>query len=107
MLHVTRDSNGSIASVAKEAHPGSEPMEENQAELVQFINGGASPRGFSESDAEFVRVLEDLIDMLIAKNLIRHTDLPIAAQNKLVQRKGMRNRLQGVLNLLDDDGQTL
>ncbi len=34
------------------------------------------------------------------KNVIRHTDLLAAAQQKLVKRKGMRNRVQGALNLL-------
>lgn len=63
---------------------------------------------FSRSDAEFVRVLEDLIDALIANGTLRLTDLPIQAQQKLTQRKQQRARLTEDLDLLDDeDGQVL
>jgi len=54
-------------------------------------------------DSAFVRVLEDLIDTLIEKGVIRLTDLPLAAQQKLGERKHLRQRLNDDLNLLDDD----
>jgi hypothetical protein len=37
-----------------------------------------------------VRVLDDLVNLLIDKNLIRFTDLPVAAQRKLIERRGLR-----------------
>jgi len=58
---------------------------------------------FATLDAAFVRVLEDLIDTLIEKGALRLTDLPVAAQDKLAERKGLRQRLNDALNLLDDD----
>ena len=60
-------------------------------------------RNLSDLDVGFIRVLEDLIDALIEKGVLRLTDLPEAAQAKLTQRKGMRQRLNNDLNLLDDD----
>ena len=93
--------------MAKQAQLGSTLMDENDPELVSFFSGGIAQPGFDAADAEFVRVLEDLIDTLIIKNVIRHTDLPIAAQRKLVMRKGLRNRMQGALNLLGGDGQVI
>lgn len=48
---------------------------------------------FSRLDADFVRVLEDLIDALIANGTLRMTDLPIQAQQKLTQRKQQRATL--------------
>ncbi|SAI71909.1 Uncharacterised protein [Bordetella ansorpii] len=64
--------------------------------------------GFSQLDADFVRVLEDLIDSLIANGVLRLTDLPPRAQVKLTQRKQQRKRLAEHLDLLDDDdGQVL
>ena len=41
-----------------------------------------TPQGkeFSQLDADFVRVLEDLIDALIANGTLRLTDLPVQAQ---------------------------
>jgi len=64
--------------------------------------------GFSQLDAEFVRVLEDLIDALIKNGTLRMTDLPIQAQQKLNERKQQRARLSEDLDLLDDgDGQVI
>ncbi|MFJ1298315.1 hypothetical protein CEK29_07555 [Bordetella genomosp. 5] len=59
--------------------------------------------GFSQLDADFVRVLEDLIDALIANGTLRLTDLPPRAQLKLTQRKQQRRRLAEHLDLLDDE----
>ncbi len=79
-------------------------MTETAPEIRSFLASTADkdPQ-FSTSDAEFVRVLEDLIDALISKNILRHTDLPAAAQRKINARKGMRNRLQGALQLFSDE----
>lgn len=55
------------------------------------------------SDAEFIRVLEDLIDVLIANGTIRLTDLPPQALDKLNKRKQTRQHLKGSLNLLGED----
>ncbi|ARP86998.1 hypothetical protein [Bordetella genomosp. 9] len=64
--------------------------------------------GFSKLDLDFVRVLEDLIDVLIANGTLRLTDLPPDAQRKLTERKRHRARLSEHLDLLDDeDGQIL
>jgi len=64
--------------------------------------------GFSQLDAEFVRVLEDLIDALISNGTLRLTDLPVQAQRKLTERKQQRARLSEELDLLpDDDGQVI
>lgn len=62
-----------------------------------------SDEEFSKLDRDFIRVLEDLIDVLIANGTLRMTDLPAEAQNKLNQRKRSRERLNNDLNLLDDD----
>ncbi|MFA7438081.1 hypothetical protein [Castellaniella sp.] len=53
-------------------------------------------------DTDFVRVLEDLIDVLIENGTIRLTDLPIEAQQKLTQRKQARRRLRDTLDLMGD-----
>jgi hypothetical protein len=103
MIHAIRNANGSIQSLFREPQPGSETLDEYSAEVQQFFYAGSTGPAFNAADADFVRVIEDLIDTLIMKNLIRHTDLPDAAQRKLLLRKGLRNRMQGALNLLDDN----
>ena len=58
----------------------------------------------TQSDAAIARVLEDLIDVLINKGVIQFTDLPEAAQNKLMTRRQTRAKLSNSLHLLPDDG---
>jgi len=50
------------------------------------------------SDSDMMRVLEDLIDLLSEKRLIQFTELPLAAQKKLLSRKWIR----GVHNGIDE-----
>lgn len=50
-----------------------------------------------------VRVLEDLIQVLIAKGTISITDLPVAAQQKLNNRANARQALGGLTQLLGND----
>lgn len=57
----------------------------------------------SVSDASFIRVLEDLIDALIANGVLRMTDLPPEALAKLNERKQTRQRLRDSLDLINDD----
>ncbi|MEO7108447.1 MAG: hypothetical protein ABIZ09_18875 [Rhodoferax sp.] len=107
MFHVSRNADGSIASVSRLSALGDEMLEENHPEIQQFFNGTANEPAFDAVDAGFVRVLEDLIDTLILKNVIHQTDLPIAAQKKLMVRKGLRSRIHGALNLLGNDDRLL
>lgn len=57
----------------------------------------------SDMDLDFVRVLEDLIDALLANGTIRLTDLPSSAIKKLGERKTARSRLRETLDLIGDD----
>jgi hypothetical protein len=52
-----------------------------------------------------VRVIEDIIDALIVKNIINITDLPEQAQAKLFARKSFRERItRHSLRVFDDSG---
>ena len=58
----------------------------------------------SQTDTSLVRVLEDLIDVLITRGVIQFTDLPEAAQAKLLERRETRANLNNRLQLLPMDG---
>lgn len=60
----------------------------------------------ASSDQALIRVLEDLIETLVSRNLIHFTDLPEAAQTKLLERRSLRRSLNS-LQLLQDDDQDL
>ncbi len=47
----------------------------------------------TETDISFIRAIEDLIDILIDKNLINITDLPKHVVEKIQFRKHMRTQL--------------
>ncbi|QEA12464.1 hypothetical protein [Comamonas flocculans] len=65
----------------------------SKAELLQL----------SALDADFIRVLEDLVDALLANGTLRLTDLPPQALAKLDQRRRARERLRNSLDLIGDD----
>ncbi|NYT25237.1 hypothetical protein H0A73_16685 [Alcaligenaceae bacterium] len=69
-------------------------------------SSGPSPSAeddFSRMDTEFIRVLEDLIDVLVAKGVINLTDLPPQALEKLSLRRNARRRLRNALDLIQDE----
>ena len=67
----------------------------------------AKKSDLSSLDADFIRVLEDLIDTLVANGTIRLTDLPPEAIAKLNQRKRARRRLRDSLDLIEDEDNLL
>lgn len=64
---------------------------------------GVASNPLSLTDADLARVTEDLIDVLIDRGVIQFTDLPVAAQNKLLQRRQTRATLANRLDLLGGD----
>lgn len=112
MPFVERDSSGNIVAVATAATASAgEWLDAGDPALTAFVGrvapaasaqaGGALAQ-LESSDLGLIRVLEDLIDTLLAKDVIRFTDLPIPAQNRLLQRRSLRESLNSV-SLLDDD----
>lgn len=67
----------------------------------------APVEALSQTDLALARVLEDLIDTLIAKGLIQFTDLPVAAQAKLLSRRETRAALSDPLQLLAPEDRDL
>ena len=58
----------------------------------------------SESDVGLARVLEDVIDVLITRGVIQFTDLPEAAQSKLLERRETRANLKDRLDYFPMSG---
>lgn len=98
MPYARRDAAGLISSLHREpAADAAEFLPEDHPEVRAFVGGGSTgdegaTERFARMDADFVRVLEDVIDALINRNLINITDLPAEAQAKLFSRKSFRER---------------
>jgi len=108
MPYVTRDTTGRIIATSPTPLDGaSELIAADAPELLVFVEaltGNASELALS--DMKLIRAIEDIVDLLISKNIICITDLPPAVQNKLLERRSLRHSLNA-LNLIGDDDQGL
>ncbi|HEV7913162.1 MAG TPA: hypothetical protein VGP22_05310 [Albitalea sp.] len=106
MPYVHRTALGEIESLHRQAtSDAAEFLDHQDAEVQRFLGNESAPDDYNRLDAEFVRVIEDVIDTLIMKNVITITDLPAHAQAKLFARKNFRDRMSGkTLQLYPNSG---
>ncbi|WP_330926696.1 tryptophan synthase subunit beta like protein [Candidatus Sororendozoicomonas aggregata] len=113
MLYVLKDSEGHITAVSEQAissdwHAVS--LEDEALHAFLEKNPTMGNKVMEAADADFIRVLEDVIDLLLDKELIRFTELPVPVQNKLLNRRRYRENLCGkkdTTHLLDSDDQLI
>ncbi|NBA97837.1 tryptophan synthase subunit beta [Pseudomonas sp. R5(2019)] len=104
MFYVQRDAQGQLARVESAPYGGeTEMLAADHPEIQAWY----SRRLLKQSDLDMIRVLDDLIQVLTEKGVIRITDLPPAAQSKLMQRSQTREALGGLAHLVDDDEKLL
>jgi hypothetical protein len=106
MPYVSRDENGRITGISeRQSRTTAEFLPSNDPDVQAFVRG-ASPdtmrQRLSGTDTEMARITEDLIDVLITRNIINFTDLPVQAQKKLVARQKIRRNLSALSNLVSD-----
>lgn len=110
MIYVKRDSRGRIIALGGESFVIPEPERGDwhpavgdEPDVVAFtheISRAVNP--LQSTDMGLVRVLEDLVELLVERSVIRFTDLPSAAQAKLLERRGTREAMHRS-SLLDED----
>lgn len=98
MFYAKRDEQGQVVSLHRQPEgDAQEILASDHPDVLAFFGQGPSqptPRhSFERMDTDLIRVIEDLVNVLIAKNLIDLSDLPAEAQAKLLLRKGFRERL--------------
>lgn len=101
---VRRDAEGRIQSVSLQADEWHQQALPAQCdELLGFAQRmAASSNPMVATDLGLARVLEDVIDLLVAKQVLRYTDLPTEARSKLQARRELRGSMRS-LNLLGDE----
>ena len=108
MPYIQRGTDGKI--IAGSNDPLNAPTEQISAEAPElrafFSMLDQQEKVFETSDLKLIRVIEDVIDLLIAKNVICITDLPPPVQSKLMERRSLRQSLNS-LKLFGDDEQTI
>ncbi|WP_312973900.1 tryptophan synthase subunit beta [Atlantibacter sp.] len=112
MHYIERDATGRIIRVAATPFIGmTEEQQHTTPEIGEWLKKQdartATLLKLQRSDLEMVRVLEDLIEVLMSKGVISITDLPHAAQTKLMNRAQARRQLSGLEGLINDDEQLI
>lgn len=104
MFYAKRNAQGDIVMLSKELTPEcSDSISPDSPEVLAFLaDQPKSSANFLASDLAFVRVVEDILAVLLEKGIISFTDLPIPAQQKIMERKSLRAK-SGVGLLSDDD----
>ena len=104
MPYVRRGPDGQIDSLHRLGEAPMEFLPDGHPDLTAFVGAhAAAPGEFGQLDADFVRVIEDVIDTLLVKNILNITDLPDGAQAKLFARKTFRERIaKNSLRLFSD-----
>lgn len=109
MPFVKRGSTGDIIGLSYEKAEGFEELlDHNDPALLNFVVGlkdehSPEQATLTQSDLDFVRVVEDLVEVLVAKNYILFTDLPDKAQEKMQRRQALRGKMSTHLDLLGDE----
>lgn len=98
MLYIERDSDGKITAIHRA--PTANATERKpllDEEVVEFLGKDTELESWiqllSLSDVSIIRVIEDLVDVLVRKNVIMLTDLPEEARDKLTERKRVRQKM--------------
>lgn len=104
MAYVLKNTTGEIIAASPEVNPGQgwEAIEDNPQDYIKFLEKSLEKsEPFRQSDMQLVRVLEDLINLLIDRSIIRFTDLPMTAQKRLNDRESMRKHTN-LTGLIDE-----
>lgn len=105
MPYVKRDEKGNVVAASLAADAGCpEEVAASDPALAVFLQGMESEVStLLASDLDLIRVLEDVVELLIAKGVILFTELPADAQQKILRRQRLRARVGDLQNLIGDD----
>lgn len=99
MPYVKRNKQGAIVAV----HDTPIDDDYQWIEANELEVSAQAKEALTSTDQEMVRVVEDLIDLLMAKQIFVFTELPEAVQAKLNSRKRLREDINSLAILVKDD----
>jgi len=108
MPYVKRNENNEIVKIHQLKVEGCEQwVEDSDPELLGFIKGlkveDQVKQALSSSDNDMGRVVEDLIDLLMKKQIFVYTELPEAVQAKLNTRSQLRKDMNALESPINND----
>ncbi len=108
MPYIARNDSNDIVSVHADPTPEAiEYLDEDHPEVRRFLAANVKAEEVKQdlvtTDADMVRVIEDVVETLIRKGVIELSDMPEAAVSKLGRRKRLRSHLSQVPLLVPTD----
>jgi hypothetical protein len=112
MPYIVRDEHGKVVKASARSIPGAELVPHSNPEVVEFLKSrGQDPKQVEEAlnelrrtDAEMSRAVEDVIMVLLKKNIIKMSDMPKAVQDRMALRVRMRLTIQEVYDQASGHG---
>lgn len=97
MPYIQRNEDGKVVALTFTEGTSSEFLPAEAPEILQLLagNNDTSSLEMMLDDLKLIRVIEDLIDILISKNVIIFSELPLPVQQKILLKKGQRDKLFG------------
>ena len=104
MPYILRDETGKIQRASARALVGGELVPHSHPEVVEFLKArGQNPKQVEEAlgelrrtDNEMARAVEDVIMVLLKKNLFKMSDLPKPVQDRMSFRVKQRVLIQDI-----------
>jgi len=108
MPYVSRNENGQILEVHNSpTEAGEQWLEANNPEILEFLKtintSDQAKQALTTTDNEMVRVVEDLIDLLMERQIFIFTELPEPVQAKLNARRQLRKDMNTLEDLINED----
>ena len=108
MVFVRRDEQNEIIAILDHCEDATtESISPDDPALLAFLvrcNLGKT-NTFLKTDLELIRVIEDLIKILMDKNIIAITDFPSAAMEKLIKRDKIRAKFNSITGIMDNSSE--
>jgi hypothetical protein len=107
MPYIERSADGKIIGLRTVAGPNStETKSLTDDEILNFLKDNLDNTFLksllAQSDAGIIRLLEDLIDLLTKKNIILFTELPEKAQEKIIERAQIREKISSQTLMVEE-----
>jgi hypothetical protein len=102
MPYIVRDANGKVSRISVRALVGGELVAHDHADVLEFLRGhGQDPQHVADAlnelrrtDSEMSRAIEDVIMVLLKKNIFKMSDLSKPVQDRMALRVKMRMVIQ-------------
>lgn len=106
-MYVIKDETGKVTGLSLSKTLGAEVADPQDPALRAFLELADPSLSASAQlqalDGASIRILEDLIDVLVDRGTLIFTDLPEAAQQRLLERKMLRKLVRSEKGLPEPD----